>query len=104
MENYIQVAKIDDVPPGSATVVDVKGIEVALINSGGEFYAIGNECTHAGGSLGEGDLVEENQIECPLHGSVFDITNGEVVNGPADEPVPTYEVKVENGVVSVAVD
>ncbi|MFY9587390.1 MAG: non-heme iron oxygenase ferredoxin subunit [Actinomycetota bacterium] len=104
MENYIQVAKVDDVPPGSATVVDVKGIEVALINSGGQYYAIGNECTHAGGSLGEGDLVEENQIECPLHGSVFDITSGEVVNGPADEPVPTYEVKVENGVVLVAVD
>ncbi len=104
MENYIQVAKLDDVPPGSATVVDVKGIEVALINSGGEFYAIGNECTHAGGSLGEGDLVEENQIECPLHGSVFDITTGEVVNGPADEPVPSYEVKVENGLISVAVD
>ena len=104
MENFIQVAKIDDVPPGSATVVDVKGIEVALINSGGELYAIGNECTHAGGSLGEGDLIEENQIECPLHGSVFDITSGEVVVGPADEPVPSYEVKVENGVVSVAVD
>jgi nitrite reductase/ring-hydroxylating ferredoxin subunit len=104
MENFIQVAKIDDVPPGTATVVDVKGIDVALINSGGEFYAIGNECTHAGGSLGEGDLVEENQIECPLHGSVFDITNGEVVNGPADEPVPSYDVKVENGVISVAVD
>jgi 3-phenylpropionate/trans-cinnamate dioxygenase ferredoxin subunit len=104
MENYIQVAKVDDVPPGSATVVDVKGVEVALINSGGQYYAIGNECTHAGGSLGEGDLVEENQIECPLHGSVFDITTGEVVNGPADEPVPSYEVKVENGVISVAVD
>jgi 3-phenylpropionate/trans-cinnamate dioxygenase ferredoxin subunit len=104
MENYIQVAKIDDVPPGSATVVDVKGIDVALINSGGQFYAIGNECTHAGGSLGEGDLVEENQIECPLHGSVFDITSGEVVNGPADEPVPSYDVKVENGIISVAVD
>jgi len=104
MENYIQVAKVDDVPPGTATVVDVKGIDVALINSGGEYYAIGNECTHAGGSLGEGDLVEENQIECPLHGSVFDITSGEVVVGPADEPVPSYEVKVENGIISVAVD
>ena len=104
MENYIQVAKVDDVPPGSATVVDVKGVEVALINSGGQYYAIGNECTHAAGSLGEGDLVEENQIECPLHGSVFDVTTGEVVNGPADEPVPTYEVKVDNGVISVAVD
>ena len=104
MENFIEVAKVDDVPPGSATVVDVKGVEVALINSGGEYYAIGNECTHAGGSLGEGDLVEENQIECPLHGSVFDITSGEVVVGPADEPVPTYEVKVDNGIIRVAVD
>jgi nitrite reductase/ring-hydroxylating ferredoxin subunit len=104
MENFVQVAKIDDVPPGSATVVEVKGIDIALINSGGEIYAIGNECTHAGGSLGDGELVEENQIECPLHGSVFDITSGEVVVGPADEPVPSFPTKVENGVVSVAVD
>ena len=104
MENFIEVMKVDDVPAGTATVVDVKGVEIALINSGGEFYAIGNECTHAGGPLGEGDLVEEHQIECPLHGSVFDITTGEPVVGPADEPVPTYPVKVTNGVVSIAVD
>jgi len=104
MENFVEVVKVDDVPPGSATVVDVKGLEIALINSGGDFYAIGNECTHAGGSLGEGDLVEENQIECPLHGSIFDITTGEVVVGPAEEPVPSYPVKVSNGVVSIAVD
>ena len=104
MENFIEVAKVDDVPPGCATVVDVKGVEVALINSGGQYYAIGNECTHAGGSLGEGDLIEENQIECPLHGSVFDVTSGEVVVGPADDPVPSYEVKVEDGIIRVAVD
>ena len=104
MENFIEVAKTDDVSPGSATVVDVKGVEIALINSGGQLHAIGNECTHAGGSLGDGELIEENQIECPLHGSVFDITSGEPVVGPADEPVPTYPVKVTNGVVSIAVD
>ena len=104
MENFVEVAKVDEVPAGTASVVDVKGVECALINSGGEFHAIGNECTHAGGPLGEGDLVEENQIECPLHGSVFDITTGEPVVGPADEPVPVYAVKVENGVVSIAVD
>ena len=104
MENFVEVAKVDDVPAGTAAVVDVNGVECALINSGGQFHAIGNECTHAGGPLGEGDLVEENQIECPLHGSVFDITTGEPVVGPADEPVPVYAVKVENGVVSVAID
>lgn len=104
VENFIQVAKVDDVPPGSATVVDVKGVEIALINSGGNFHAIGNECTHAGASLGEGDLIEDNQLECPLHGSVFDITTGEPVVGPADEPVPVYPVSVEDGVVKIAVD
>src|SRR5688500_16233233 len=104
MENFVEVVKIDDVPPGSATVVDVKGVEIALINQNGEYYAIGNECPHAGGPLGEGDLIEENQIECPLHGSVFDITTGEPVIGPADEPVPTYPTKGENGGVKIAGD
>jgi nitrite reductase/ring-hydroxylating ferredoxin subunit len=104
MENFVEVVKVDDVSPGSATVVDVKGVEIALINQGGEFYAIGNECTHAGAPLGEGELIEENQLECPLHGSVFDITTGEPVVGPADEPVPSYPVKVQDGVVKIAVD
>jgi nitrite reductase/ring-hydroxylating ferredoxin subunit len=104
MENFIEVAKVDDVSPNSATVVDVKGVEIALINTGGQYHAIGNECTHAGGSLGDGDLIEENQIECPLHGSVFDVTTGEPVVGPADEPVPVYPTKVENGIIKVAVD
>ncbi len=104
MENFVEVVKVDDVPPGTATVVEVKGIEIALVNSGGAFYAIGNECPHAGGPLGEGDLLEENQLECPLHGSVYDITTGEPVVGPADEPVPTYPVQVTNGIVKIAVD
>ena len=104
MENFVEVAKVDDIPAGTAAVVDVNGTECALINSGGQFHAIGNECTHAGGSLGDGDLIEENQIECPLHGSVFDITTGEPVVGPADEPVPVYPTMVENGIIKVAVD
>jgi 3-phenylpropionate/trans-cinnamate dioxygenase ferredoxin subunit len=104
MENFIEVAKVDDVSPNSATVVDVKGVEIALINSGGQLHAIGNECTHAAGSLGDGELIEENQIECPLHGSVFDVTTGEPVVGPADEPVPVYAVKVEDGIIKIAVD
>jgi 3-phenylpropionate/trans-cinnamate dioxygenase ferredoxin subunit len=104
VENFMEVAKVDDVPPGSATVVDVKGVEIALINSDGNFYAIGNECTHAGASLGEGELVEPTILECPLHGSNFDITTGEPTVGPADEPVPTFPVQVENGVIKIAVD
>ena len=70
VENFMEVAKVDDVPPGSATVVDVKGVEIALINSGGNFHAIGNECTHAGASLGEGDLIEDNQRHATVNSTM----------------------------------
>jgi 3-phenylpropionate/trans-cinnamate dioxygenase ferredoxin component len=104
VENFIEVAKVDDVPPGSATFVDVKGVDIALINSDGQFFAIGNECTHAGASLSEGELIEPTILECPLHGSNFDITTGEPTVGPADEPVPVYPTMVENGIIKIAVD
>lgn len=104
MAKLVEVAGVDDVPPGSAIVVDALGVEIALVNSEGEFYAIGNECPHAGGPLGEGELVDERSLECPLHGSVFDITTGEVLKGPADEPVRTYRTVVEDGMVKVEID
>lgn len=104
MENFVEVARVEDIPPGTAAVADVKGVEIAVVNAGGEFYALSNECTHAGGSMGEGELIDERSLECPLHGSVFDVTTGEVIGPPAEVPLETYPTKVENGVVKVAVD
>jgi 3-phenylpropionate/trans-cinnamate dioxygenase ferredoxin component len=104
MGKLFEVAQTDEVPPGSAVVVDAGGVEIALVNSAGSFYAIDNECTHAAGNLGEGELVDERTLECPLHGSQFDITTGEVVQGPADAPVKSYPVTVEGGVVKVEIE
>lgn len=104
MKEFVEVSKVDEVPPGTATVIDVHGTEIALVNAGGEFHALSNECTHAGGPMGEGEVVDDRSLECPLHGSVFDVTTGEVIQGPADEPLRTYPTKVEDGVVKVAVD
>lgn len=104
MENFVEVAKADEIPSGTATVVEVQGTEVALVNIDGQFYALGNECTHAGGPLGEGDVVEEFGLECPLHGSVYDVRTGEPIVGPSDEPVPSYPATVEDGVVKIAID
>lgn len=104
MADFVEVAKVDEIPPGTATVVEVGGVEIALVNVNGDFYALSNECTHAGGPVGEGDLVEEHGLECPLHGSVFDVRSGEALTGPADEPLDTFETKVEDGVVKVAVE
>lgn len=104
MPEFIEVAKEDEIPAEGAAVVEVNGVEIAVINTGGKYYAIHNECTHAGAPLGEGEVIDERQLECPLHGSIFDVTTGEPLEGPADEPVATYEVIVEDGAVKVSLD
>ncbi len=68
--------------------------QVLLANVGGKYYAIGNVCTHADGPLDRGKLVG-NEVECPWHGSHFDLTTGQVKRGPAGRPEPVYEVKIE---------
>src|ERR671919_3061462 len=106
MAVFVAVANVEDVPPGTATVVTVEGVEVALVNVDGSFYAVDNECTHRGGYLGEGAITPDWSdwaIECPLHASVFDVRTGEVMKPPATEPVRTYPVTVEDSVIKVSV-
>jgi nitrite reductase/ring-hydroxylating ferredoxin subunit len=89
--------RVDQVAPGQTTLVRVDGQAVAVYNVGGTFFATQSECTHAGGPLEEGDLAG-CIITCPLHGSRFDVTSGQVVEGPADEPLETFRVIVEDGI------
>src|SRR5712692_8820368 len=77
----VKVAEVSDVPVGTGKVVQAGGKTLALFNLGGTFYALDNRCTHMGGPLGEG-AVETNQVTCPWHGSIFNITTGEVVGLP----------------------
>ncbi|MFN2614971.1 MAG: Rieske (2Fe-2S) protein [Actinomycetota bacterium] len=90
--------------PETAAVIEFDGREIAIVHTGGQFYALQNECTHANFPLGEGDLVGEGVLECPGHGSQFNLTTGEVLQGPATEPVETYEVEVVDGMVRVAIE
>jgi nitrite reductase/ring-hydroxylating ferredoxin subunit len=96
----VKVARVDEVPSGEGKVVRAGDTVLALFNLGGTFYALDNRCTHVGGPLGEGE-VEGNQVTCPWHGSVFDITTGEVVRPPARRPVATFPVRVEGNEVWV---
>ena len=107
MSGFVEVARVEEVPPGTAAVIEVGGIQLAVFNVDGSFFALDNECTHRGGFLGEGEInTDGNQwaIECPLHGSVFDVRTGEVLNPPALTPVRTYPVEVEDGAVKVSTD
>ena len=94
-EDFVKVAETKDIQASQMRAVEVNGEKICLSNVKGEFYAIGNVCTHMGGPLAEGKL-EEYIVQCPWHGSRFDIRSGEVVRPPAMRPEPTYEVKVEN--------
>jgi nitrite reductase/ring-hydroxylating ferredoxin subunit len=86
--------RLNQVAPGKTRLITVDNHDVAIYNVAGKFYATQAECTHEGGPLNEGEL-DGVQITCPWHGSCFDVTNGKVLCGPADEPVKTYRVVIE---------
>ncbi|OGO32903.1 MAG: hypothetical protein A2Z16_11810 [Chloroflexi bacterium RBG_16_54_18] len=86
--------RASELKPGQAKLLFLKGEPVAVYNVDGEFYATQDACTHAGGPLSEGEL-EGKLIVCPWHSSCFDVTNGQVMCGPADEPVKTFRVILE---------
>jgi glycine betaine catabolism B len=99
-EDFVKAAESKDIAPSSMKAVDVAGEKVCIINIEGNYYAIGNVCTHVGGPLDEGTL-EGYEVECPWHGSKFDIRTGEPTKPPARQSVPTYEVKLEGNNILV---
>lgn len=75
---FIKAAKTFDLTDGNKMKVHLGGQDILLANIRGEYYAVENKCPHMGGSLYDGKL-EESNIVCPRHGSVFDLTTGKTV-------------------------
>ena len=100
MDEFVSVAKTSDLPEGKIMLVEVGDERILLSNIGGSFYAIGEVCPHAEGPLSDG-VVEEGEVECPWHGSRFDLKTGEVTASPADEAVLRYAVRIEEDDVLV---
>lgn len=99
---YEPVAKLDDIVDGDMMQVVVKGDVVGLYRVGGTIYAIGDICTHEEAYLTEGDFEpEELEVECPLHGSRFNVETGDVRILPATRPVDVFEAKVEGDEILV---
>lgn len=90
----IRLASVSEIPDETGLRVDTDTLRLALFRVGDEVYAIGDRCSHEEASLAEGDLFDY-EIECPLHGSAFDVRDGAVLTLPATQPVPSYEVVVE---------
>jgi len=93
----------NDFAPGTLRRVEVDSVWLCIARlEDGTIRAICDACTHEGASLSEGEIVG-NWVECPDHGSLFDLTTGEVTGLPAQIPAQTYQVAIENGEVVVEV-
>jgi 3-phenylpropionate/trans-cinnamate dioxygenase ferredoxin subunit len=101
----VDICPVDELPPGAKRVVMWEDLEIGIVNCNGEVLAIEDRCSHDDGDLMEGDVDEETcTVECPRHGSEFDLRTGKPLNLPAYVPIETYPVKVEDGVIKVEVD
>jgi 3-phenylpropionate/trans-cinnamate dioxygenase ferredoxin component len=101
---HIEVCPADELPPGRMKIVRAGQLAVGVYNVGGEYYAIEDRCSHDDGPLCEGDWdADERVVTCPRHGSNFDLRTGEPLTLPAFEPVETFPVHVEDGIVKLKV-
>lgn len=101
MAEFVKVAKVSEIPPGSSRCVLVGNKKVALFNVDGEFFAIDDMCSHAEASLSEGTFSGE-EVTCPRHGARFNVKTGEALSMPAWAPVDTFQVKVEGDDILIA--
>ena len=93
-EEFVKIADTKDIQSSQMKAVEVAGEKICVANVEGNYYAIGNDCTHVGGRLAEGTL-EGYEVECPWQGSKFDVRTGKPTRSPATRPEPTYELKVD---------
>jgi len=100
MGKITNIAKKNDLPPGKAIAVDVDNNRIAVFNINGSYYAIEDTCTHAGGSLSEGEL-EGTVVTCPWHGATFDVQSGAALSAPAYDGVKSFKVTLEGDDIKI---
>jgi len=101
MTNLTQVATLSELPAGSQLLVEVDDVRIALFNLDGEIFAIEDVCTHDGGPLVEGEVMNGCEVECPRHGARFDIRTGKALSFPAFIPTAVYPVTVDGDAVLI---
>jgi 3-phenylpropionate/trans-cinnamate dioxygenase ferredoxin subunit len=108
MNEWINVAPQAEFGSGDARWVETDDTTVAIVNLGGEYFAFENVCSHEGWEflgcgLAPDELIKGDEIMCPRHGARFAIRTGEALTPPAFEPLQTFPVRVENGMVQVRI-
>jgi len=99
----IEIAPLVELPEGRGVRVEVDDERIALFRIGDSVHAIGDRCSHAEASLAEGEVFD-GEVECPRHGSPFDLMTGEPGSLPATTAVPVYPTAVRDGVVYLTIE
>jgi 3-phenylpropionate/trans-cinnamate dioxygenase ferredoxin component len=102
MSDFQRACALSDLPAEGAVGVEVAGVPVAIVRTGGEVFALHDVCSHEEVPLSEGEIYDHT-VECFLHGSCFDLRTGKPTGPPATRPVPTYAVKIDGDDVLVAI-
>lgn len=99
-ESFMRVARLDELMDSQPRAAQFKDTPIVVVRTGGEVFALMARCAHAGGPLAEGE-VDGHTIQCPWHGSTYDLSSGQVVEGPSAYPQPCLETRVVDGWVEV---
>jgi len=103
LSEWVKACSIQKLGKGELFGFDHDDKKILLANLNGKIYATDKICTHAEADLSNGIITEEG-ITCPLHLSVFNLETGMPQNPPAEKPLRTYNVKIEQNEIYVEVD
>ncbi len=105
MAEIIDVCPVSDLPPGGMRLVEWEDLEIGVFNCDGEILAIEDRCSHDNGPLVEGELDQDTcTVECPRHGSRFDLRTGKPLTLPAYVPVETFPVTIADDTIRLEVE
>ena len=105
MSELIDVCPEAELPAGALRTVEWEDMEIMVVNCGGELLAMEDRCSHDNGPLAEGEIDPEHcTVECPRHGSLFDLRSGQPLTLPAYVAVESFPVRVQDGIVRVEVE
>lgn len=97
---FVSVAPMDELPNGERLFVEIDNESLVIFNIAGQYFAIGDVCTHDYGPLGDGEM-DGHQVACPRHGATFDVRTGKATGLPAIIDIPAYPTRVVGGMIEV---
>jgi len=99
---FLEIAPASELPNGERLFVELGDKPIVIFNIAGQFFAIGDVCSHDDGPLGDG-VIEGNNVVCPRHGAEFDVRTGKAMTMPAVIDIPSYPVQIRGGTIFIGI-